>query len=520
MDYQIYSFRLIKNQWRNKMIGKANTFSRMGMYCNLVEVEVDIKNGLPNIFVTGMLSQEVRESRERVRPAIINSGFEFPIKRITINLAPAETIKNGTHYDLAIAIAILKATGYIDESTKDCVYFGELNLSGDIKWIRGILPMVIEALNYGFNKIFIPHDNYKEVSYLNSNAIFPVKSLKDIVYNIQPITKNNYENNINAPNIYGDYSDIKGQINLVNAFKIAAAGHHHMLLIGPPGSGKTMAASRLPTIIPDLTDNDILEINKIYSIVSEVDSKKNWITKRPFRSPHNSSSSRAMIGGGVKVLPGEISLAHKGILFLDEFLEFRIDTLQALRTIIEKKEVYISLRNGCAVYPADFLLIAACNPCPCGFYDTENGLCTCSIQQIKKYRKKLKNPLIDRIDLQVKVDRINYNDLFKSNNNKTSTELKKEVLFAREIQKERFKKEKYNLNSKIPAEKIAYYCHLENEANDILEESIEKNLLTARACHKILRIARTIADINQHGFIMKSDLKHALNYRFLDGEII
>ncbi|OHD13649.1 MAG: hypothetical protein A2086_01010 [Spirochaetes bacterium GWD1_27_9] len=503
------------------MLGKTYTYSRLGMYCNIVEVEVDIKKGLPSIMVTGLLSQEVKESKERVRPAILNSGLDFPLKRMTINLAPAETIKMGSHYDLSIAVAVLKALGAIDEKDKRIAYFGELNLSGEIKWIRGILPMVLEAINSGFEKIYIPEENYYEVSYLKKDNIIPVSSISDLIDKLNSDTHINFlEYKVKEDNIkYDDYEDIMGQQEMVDGFTICAAGNHNMLLIGPPGAGKTMGASRLPSIMPDLMEEEILEINKIYSIAS-FSQNEQWITKRPFRTPHNSASSRAVIGGGIKVLPGEISLAHKGILFLDEFLEFRSDSLQALRTVIEKKEVYISLRNGCAVYPADFLLVAASNPCHCGFYETEGGICSCSMAEIKKYRRKLKNPLTDRIDLQVKVERINFKSLTQGQKNQSSKEIKKKVLIARNIQKERYKNEKFSVNSQIPPEKVSTYCRLESGGAKILEKFMEDNLLTARACHKILRIARTNADLAESDLIRISDLEKALKYRFLDLEAL
>ncbi len=501
------------------MVGKSYSISRMGMYCTNIEIEVDIKNGLPFIAISGLLSQEVREAKDRVRAAISNSGLSFPLKRVTINMSPAETLKTGTHFDLAIAIAVLRADNPEFCEDGESVFFGELNLSGEVKWIRGILPMVIHAANSGFKKIYIPHENYYEASFLKYDNIVPVKSLNDLIIKMYN-DDGPYETVRAVPSFEkpGDYSDIMGQKEMIDAFTIAAAGQHHMLLVGPPGSGKTMGASRLPGIIPDLGEEELVEINKIYSIASS-ETTRSWIMTRPFRTPHNSASSRAIIGGGPKVLPGEISLAHKGILFLDEFLEFRIDALQALRTVIEKKEVYISLRNGCAVYPADFLLVAAANPCPCGFYDTEGGVCSCSISEIKKYRRKLKNPLIDRIDLQVRVDRINYNSLVNGDANRSSEELKETIMRVRALQADRYKDENFSLNSEIPSEKIRHYCTVEPAGEKLLEQTSDDNLLTARACHKILRIARTIADINDHSIIASEEIMRALNYRFLDIEI-
>ncbi|HNZ26960.1 MAG TPA: YifB family Mg chelatase-like AAA ATPase [Spirochaetota bacterium] len=505
------------------MFGKALTFTRMGLNCDMVEAEVDIKNGLPAIFMAGLLSQEVKESKERIRPAIQNSGFEFPVKKITINLSPAEISKTGTHYDLSIAMAILSATGVID-STDGCIFFGELNLSGEIKWVRGIFPMVIEALKKGYNKIFIPYDNLSEIEFINLDKIIPVKTLNETA---DIIINNNYDTShittarskMLTSRKVGNYSDIMEQRHLIDAFTIAASGGHHMIIVGPPGSGKTMAASRLPSIMPDLTSEEFMEINKIYSVAAEnLNGSINKI--RPFRNPHNSASSRAVIGGGAKILPGEVSLAHKGVLFLDEFLEFHSDSLQSLRTIIENKEVYISLRNGCAIYPADFLLVAACNPCACGFYGTKSGTCICTKNEIKKYRKKLNNPLVDRIDLQVKVDRLNYQELINGEKNVTSESIKAKVIKCYDIQQKRYRNEKFKLNSAITPDKISQYCIMEKGGNKTLEKFMEDNLLTARSCHKILKISRTIADLRENEIISVNDINKAVSLRFLDTEVV
>ncbi|MBR6198983.1 MAG: YifB family Mg chelatase-like AAA ATPase [Spirochaetales bacterium] len=505
------------------MVGKAFTWTRMGLSCSLVETEVDIKKGLPSILVTGLLSQEVKEARERIRPAIQNSGIDFPLKRITINLSPAEMVKNGSHYDLAIAMAMLEAMEVVTE-LDNYAFFGELNLSGEIKWIRGLFPMVLEALKGKFRYIFIPADNFAEFMQLRTDRIIPVHNLRQVIdiINSGDFTVPEDEYMINKSNIITkipDFSDIMGQPELVDAMLVAACGFHHAIIVGPPGAGKTMGASRLPGILPDLSEEERFEINKIYSVAG-VHYFDQYSGARPFRCPHNTFSSRAVIGGGPKIMPGEVSLAHKGVLFLDEFLEFHSDTLQSLRTIIENKAVYISMSSGCASYPADFLLIAACNPCPCGQFGSRSGNCVCNEKEVRRYRRKLNNPLVDRIDLQIKVDRLNYQELVHGEHAANSADLRQIVLRVRDMQSRRFANETFKLNSLIPPGKISYYCTMEKGGNAILEEYMDSNLLTARSCHKILRIARTIADIGEHDIIRLTDLQRAIEYRFLDKEIM
>ncbi len=425
--------------------------------------------------------------------------------------------KTGTHYDLAIAVSLLQANEILAPDLEKTVYFGELNLHGQVKWIRGLLPMVIQALKDDYQKIFVPEDNIPELSYLETNSIIPIKSLEDL-FNEGMLKQGSIERKkhmgFKNPTAI-DYRSILGQKALIDAFLIAAAGNHHMLVIGSPGSGKTMAASRLGGIMPALSEEEILEINMIYSVFSQT-GKREWLEERPFRAPHNSASSRALIGGGPKLLPGEVSLAHKGILFLDEFLEFRSDALQALRTVIEKKQAYISMRNGTSCFPADFLLIAAANPCPCGYYATKSGLCSCSLREIKHYRRKLHNPLTDRIDLQVKVDRVSYTELNSEQHNPSSHELKTKVLKAREQQKQRFKKEQFKLNSAIPAEKINIYCPLNESGKKIIAKYVEDNLLSVRAYHKLLKTARTIADCSESETINNEHVLKAIDLRFTE----
>ncbi len=504
------------------MLGKTYTYARIGLLCEKVIVEVDVKPGVPLITISGLASREVKEARERIRPAVENCGFEFPVSKITINLSPVETIKIGSHYDLSITVALLIATESITDNSRTTAIFGEVNLSGEIKGVRGILPMVLSAINDGFERIIVPRENLEELRILGSNIIFPVNTVSEVVdlYNGGQIT-NESDNFVvfNPIEQISDFSDIKGQEELIRAFQISSAGNHHLLIIGPPGTGKSMCGSRLPGIMPALTIDELMEINMVYSASNQT-KFVHHVTSRPFRAPHNSASSRAMIGGGPKILPGEVSLAHRGILFLDEFLEFKSDTLQALRTIIEKREVYISLRNGSAVYPADFLLIAACNPCPCGNYGIDGHHCSCNNNDVKKYRRKLKNPLTDRIDLQLKIGRVPYSKLTEKQRGISSEQLKNTIKNVREVQRLRYTDEKFSLNSDIPSDKLSYYCPMTSEAELLLSNYAERFILTARSTHKIVRISRTIADLSDNQIINTDHIEEALNFRVLENEVL
>lgn len=496
------------------MVGNAVTFARIGMSCEPVVVEADLKRGLPGISVTGMLSQEAKEAKERITPAITNSGFDFPSKKITINFSPAETPKMGTHYDLAMAVSILRNQENLNISP-NTAFFGELSLGGDVKWVRGLLPLAVEAWKHGFEKIYIPYENRHELFCIPQDTIVPIRHLSDVTKELQVENDSSAENAaFKTKNAIGDFSDIKGQDDLIFYFLTAAAGNHHMLVVGPPGTGKTMCASRLPGIMPDLTPEEIIDVNMIYSIASQSSSHSQWIFNRPFRAPHSNSSMRALIGGGPKIMPGEISLAHKGILFLDEFLEFHTDVLQALRTVLERKEVFLSMRSGTSIYPADFLLIAAANPCPCGYYETE-GICRCTMHDVVRYRRKLQNPLTDRIDIQIQTDCVKYKTL-NTYSKYSSSEMKLLVEHLRKKQFIRFTGEHFALNSDIPADKIRQYCPMTFEAERLLEKIMDEQILSARGCHKLLRLARTLADFEDEEVISESNIESASQMRCLD----
>jgi len=510
------------------MLGQTYTFSRFGIFCELIRIETDIKNGLPFINITGSLSKEAKEARDRIRPAIINSGYKFPMKKITINLSPAELQKNGSHYDLGIAVSVLSSSGQI-ELDGDEIFFGELSLSGDVRWVRGILPMVIEAQKTGYKKIFIPKDNSEDVKYTDRSNIYYLSNLRELINdeykhlnNINAESKKHNKNpsnylEINTSEDSESLINVKGQNNLVEALILAVSGHHHAIVLGPPGSGKTMSLSKITSIMPELNSEEINEINMIHSVFSESKDNYKWIDTRPFRNPNSNISVRGLIGGGPKIVPGEVSLAHNGVLFLDEFLDFHSDSLQVLKTIIEKKEVYLSMRTGNAKYPANFLFLAATNPCFCGYFDSNVKRCSCNEQSVKSYQKVLYSPLIDRIDIQLKVDSLKYKEL---NTNwgeyRTVDDIRIVVEDIRRTQIERFENEYFKYNSEIPASKIRLYCSMSGDCEELLETLTDKNHLSGRAIHKIIKLSRTIADINHNDKIQDYDLMDAIQFRYMD----
>lgn len=504
------------------MAVKIVTATFSGIDGLMVTVEVDIERGLPCFNIVGLADASVKESKERVRAAIVNSGFDFPIGRIVVNLAPADVRKDGSQFDLPIAIGILSATKQIvfDDAEK-FVIMGELSLFGELKGTKGVLPITMEAIKNNIYNFLMPTQNAKECSAVKESNVYYFDNLKQVVGYIvyRDLMPYEYKENDESLNSKLDFEDVIGQESCKRAVEVAAAGNHNILMIGPPGSGKTMIAERIPSILPELTYEESLEVTKIYSILGKLNCSKGLIKDRPFRSPHHNTTATALIGGG-NLMPGEVSLSHNGVLFLDEVLEFKSQVLEALRQPLENKMVSICRLSGNVEYPANFMAVFSTNPCPCGFYASSKP-CTCSDYERKRYISKLSGPIMDRIDLFTFVNSLSYSEIQHKTKSESSFNIRKRVEKARKVQKDRFKNYSIHCNSEMDTKLIKKYCKLNKDCKNIMSKIYNKFNLSTRAYSRILKVSRTIADLDSSKHIEKKHLIEALQYRrFLNEEII